>query len=357
MTLSQINYYHNDKDFDRYFVDSNNLKQGSFVTTVNNVIIASMHYIDNVRQGEAIRYNNAGLWINRSVYVDGVVVYQHTRKINALNLVFYEETIDHSTGSGTTIQLSVNTKIITDISKVGSDEFRDIKEYFLSGELCKQTKTKNGVPHGPVLSYYNSGQLQHLMEFVDGVMHGEVIAYHSNGEINQKHYYLNGKKHSVGETFNSNGEPLMVATFLDGQLHGTRTVYYGERAGQIGSTTEYKNGYKHGVSIKYTRGGKLRQRTYYKEGKRHGRSVTFSTSGKIETILCYKDGQRCGEAKFYAQSGRLKAHYIYTSNDEWELARSFMKRLGIPYNHLKNPTDEEKVMIAMELGDVILLCE
>lgn len=69
--------------------------------------------------------------------------------------------------------------------------------------------------------------------------------------------------------------------------------------------SNWKNGYRHGLSRFYHENGELRVKGSYKDGKRDGPVELYYPKGQLKRKETYKDGNRHGPFERYLKNGKL----------------------------------------------------
>jgi uncharacterized protein len=222
------------------------------------------------------------------------------------------------------------------------------ESYYLNGNLKERGDYKNRKKEGPWETFNKNGELKTRETFFNGNLTGKenykdgkksgleilIYGYRNNPsrlpEPPQYDFltygyggksstnYKNGLKHGLYEFFSSDGTLLTSGNYKDDQKEGLWECIDEQSLGveKGKSSTNYKNGSKHGldsffkdgilsVSCNYQNGhliyreffysgGELKERTNYKNGLKHGLYELFSSDGTLLTSGNYKDDQKEG---------------------------------------------------------------
>lgn len=92
------------------------------------------------------------------------------------------------------------------------------------------------------------------------------------------------------------------------QVHGTRVTYF--RDGEtVSSKLSFRNGLKHGPSVKYYKNGQEFEYSSYVDGERHGPHRKYYKSGELLAEYDYENGHALPGLKEYEPDGTLVSGY------------------------------------------------
>ena len=94
-----------------------------------------------------------------------------------------------------------------------------VKEYYESGELKAEYKTKNGVRHGKCCYYYQNGNKEKTVCYINGKENGLYQEFYPNGKLKMEAYYKKGKQDGLLKVYFENGQLKIVNEFSSGKNH------------------------------------------------------------------------------------------------------------------------------------------
>ena len=83
-----------------------------------------------------------------------------------------------------------------------------------------------------------------------------------------------------------------------------------DNEGNVVLRSNYKDGYKNGLTIEYKK-GKVLRRTYYKKGLKNGEEKEFFENNVISNFATYNDGELSGRVESYDKNGDLIGRFRY----------------------------------------------
>ena len=151
------------------------------------------------------------------------------------------------------------------------------KEYYPSGQICKEYYIENGVPNGIVKSYSEKGFLVSQQNVVYGIPNGIQKFFYENGQVRYENNFEDGKPQGISKEYYEDGT-LKINSFLNGEpweLTGNTDMYY--ENGLVKTKSTFFKG-KITVQVNYDRKGRIvsefkdgQSTSYWYEenGKRH----------------------------------------------------------------------------------------
>ncbi len=115
--------------------------------------------------------------------------------------------------------------------------------------------------------YFTGGQLR--SEFImddDSGHNGLLKQYGYDGKLTSTTEIRNGVKHGVEILYDSRGRVLRKTPYYKNRRHGVVVVYYPN--GEPLATISYVKGVKHGKAVKYNKNGSIFEKAMFKNGKR-----------------------------------------------------------------------------------------
>lgn len=228
-------------------------------------------------------------------------------------------------------------------------------EYFNNGKVKNELNYKEGKAEGCYKEYYINGNLSQTGAYKNDEKDGYWLEYNINNTLVSSNYYKNGKqigeqkyytaKNSIDRieyvdqnellyktvyfdtlnkpnyTFEYNTDVHQKATKLQ---NGTIRLYYKMNNNVIYDTLKrffpngkleefviYKNGLKHGESIKYDIFGKVKEVSKYENNKLEGEHIIYHNNGKVKRASTYENGKMNGVVKYYHENGQLQRESIF----------------------------------------------
>ncbi|AUS02952.1 MORN variant protein [Vibrio phage 2.275.O._10N.286.54.E11] len=351
----------------QFYKDENDVKQGQYSVwdATQTTVLEIGNYLNGEYYGEVITFNTSGKLTTVTRYDDnGEVVtkkeYRHNPWGGQLEKTLFIDNIAKTEIISKYHRGELSTK--TTITKKGNNSYEEDIGYYYNNNNNNIRSTLyrvNGKLHGHSQSWHENGIIACSTHYVDGNTHGLKESFHNDGSLSSRTLYVHGKPHGRSEVYDETGIPLHNGEYSNGKKIGTWTDYFAH-SGKIRKESHYDdNGHLTGTQTTYYSNGNVCSVKNFQSGNMHGITRVWGYTGKIEKIECYIENRLYGEQKIFAQthSGKLRAHYMYLEDGEKVLARKFMQDLGIPYQNLQSPSEEEKVMITLALGGGVLFCD
>lgn len=241
-----------------------------------------------------------------------------------------------------------------------------ITSYHPNGQVKQSLDAYNNRAFGKYLEWHPNGVLKIESTVIGGVadlntqaeeswlFDGINKAYDDEGHLIAEIAYNKGELCDVSKYYHANGNIWKIVPYAKNALHGTEKVFLLD--GSLFQTTEYQNGVKDGISIRYWKKEKIAFKEIYKqgllmEGEYHlanGKKVGQITGGtgfkakfgkeSLEELHEYKTGLQEGVVKVFDEKGFH--HRVYTIQDgekhgqEMEYFPKTLKpKLLITWNH------------------------
>lgn len=208
--------------------------------------------------------------------------------------------------------------------------------YYNKKRPSKLVSIVDGEYHGPTYFFdvlQAKIQLEGVENYIKGKKDGDMISWHSNGKLNFEEKYLNGKLHGKCTKWSSQGALETIENYKDGKKHGLFQFYfqhYGKGKNFIQYEMNYQEGKKHGKFSIFCEKGKQSEESYYKDDKLDGiQTRWFYTKHKSTGILFksgfstteYKNGIKHGYLNNFSNEGRVYKKALYKKGkliDLWE---------------------------------------
>lgn len=159
-----------------------------------------VNYINDLPEGEAIEYNEAGAKL-------AITHFKAGKKI----------------GPAT---------IFTDKGKIAATfEFKDdkrngpSKEYFPNGKLFREVEYINDQKTGEERSYFDNGKLAAIAHYKNGEKHGLYQEWNKEGVLVFEGEFKDGLRHGKLNKYYDDGKPKILQTFIDDRLNGVKKAY------------------------------------------------------------------------------------------------------------------------------------
>ena len=127
-------------------------------------------------------------------------------------------------------------------------------------------------------------------DLLKGLKEGTWVTYHANsGLVATVTGYRNGKKHGLSLKGDETGSITEKMFFINDQLEGQRLVY---NRTHIKEEANYKNGKLEGERKLYYDNGKIQEEGTFKNGKRDGSAKWYDQEGKATIEYTYRNGEK-----------------------------------------------------------------
>ena len=151
--------------------------------------------------------------------------------------------------------------------------------------------------------------------------HGLVIEQYSSGAVRSSTNYKDGERHGKFSYWREDGSLSEVCMYYFDQEHGMHTHYY--RDGSVASYTQKNYGYLHGKTMMFFPDGTTRSSALYKNGVQIGDHTCFYENGVIMSIDTF-DGNKTHRLRFYENGNKhIEGHFIdwrrHGDRIEWDV--------------------------------------
>ena len=146
--------------------------------------------------------------------------------------------------------------------KFDTEKFKEVEEYYLSGNMICRGKTGGGLEK----KYYADGSLNAIFRCVDGKLDGVKKSY-MRGHLNKEVNYKLGKRDGVQKSYyyDSDGLLMMKSFYKDNVQEGEFKYFFIDGALQM--LANYENGQVQGEAIEYYQNGKVKVVELYEKGE------------------------------------------------------------------------------------------
>ena len=170
-------------------LDRNDLRHGIYrVYTVTGIVLAETNYIQDVKNGCEVKWNNNGTLKSVETYVGDIL---HGK------CIYYGE--------------DGNIQEISYVHGVSNGVHRDIME----DGMIKISQTKNGIPHGKWIQFHSNGVIAHVTYY--GRPEYTSTSWFDNGRKQREYTYRHNKPHGYHRQWNINGELELDLRYNNGQ--------------------------------------------------------------------------------------------------------------------------------------------
>lgn len=146
-----------------------------------------------------------------------------------------------------------------------------------------------------------------------GRKQGAWRVFYDNGKVKFEGYFKDNKPIGTFKRYYDDGALFAVQTFFDNSEFSVVKMYY--QTGNIAAEGRYKGKEKDSIWKYYSYYDKtLRLEENYKNGKRHGASIKYYPNGRPAEILMYSNDLKNGSWKQFFQNGTLKLDAVYKND-------------------------------------------
>ena len=196
--------------------------------------------------------------------------------------------------------------IIFSISSYSQD-VRDVKKYFKSGELKTEGQAIGKKRIGEWKDYYKNSQVSRIYSYTDGKLNKENLYYYEDGvtkskteKVNSQYvcftYYESGKlkteenldKGEFKSFYEDDGSLNVLASKKENEIVGVWKKHF--RNGGVEWLVNYKDGYRDGVYKKFYDNDDLKLQGSNLRDKPHGEEKRYLKGNVLEWKGYYKNG-------------------------------------------------------------------
>ncbi len=179
-----------------------------------------------------------------------------------------------------------------------------------STDTLNQTD-RQGERHGLWIKKYSNGQVQYRGHFNHGEPVGTFKRFYPNG--NRKAVMQHDRSRGVyAQLFDRKGKKRAEGLYVDRKKDSTWRFY--SRNGQLVLSESYRQGQRHGASIKYYPNGDTAQVTNWQKGRKAGPYKQFFPSGRPKMIAQYKNGELHGPFTIFFPNGLKEIEGTYQND-------------------------------------------
>ena len=159
-----------------------------------------VNFVNDLAEGDAIEYNEAGIKIAVTPYKkglkEGVSTILSPKGQVPMTVAFHEDKKE-----GASVQYYPNGQV------------------FVEGPFTQDLK------EGIEKTYYEDGKLAKSIPYKRGQIHGVYKEWNEKGILSFEGEYQEGKRHGMFNKYYDNGKPHLLQTFRDDVLHGVKKTY------------------------------------------------------------------------------------------------------------------------------------
>jgi antitoxin component YwqK of YwqJK toxin-antitoxin module len=157
-------------------------------------------YVNDVPEGEAFEYSEAGVKLATTPYVKGMK--------EGVIKVFYPKG-----GTRATAEFHADKQHGPSL------------QYYPSGKVFVEAHFADDLKEGEEKTYYENGKLAKSIPYKQGQIHGTYKEWTDQGMLTFEGEYKEGKRHGKFNKFYESGKPWLLQTFLNDELHGVKKSY------------------------------------------------------------------------------------------------------------------------------------
>jgi antitoxin component YwqK of YwqJK toxin-antitoxin module len=182
------------------------------------------------------------------------------------------------------------------------------------GKLIYKGFFKNNQPVGKMQRFYANGQKQADLNYIEGSGYTYARLYYMNGKLVATGKYVDMKKDSIWNYFSYYSSSLSyMETYKEGQKHGKSVKYYPE--GSISEILNWQNDMKHGIWKQFYEDSTLKLSASYIIDKLHDDYERWSPESLYVIKGRYIMGKMDGTWKFYNAEGGLERELVYDDGE------------------------------------------
>ena len=262
-------------------------------------IAATIAYVDDLQDGEDVRYDAKGKVRIIYIWRKGLLVGVKDARRKSLELVKY-----------------LTPEELEGIAKVNElDNPKDVIARAKAWQAEKAEKTERealaagamAIRSGNIETYFkeNPGQVQSRFP-ANGT--GMEVQYHKSGEIRMIVPLLGGQRHGMARSFDETGTLWATVPFVRGSKHGIETRF--ARTGEKTAEYPYRSDQPTGVARTWYPDGS-KQSEYNFEPIGRGTEVQYHRNGEVRLHIGLVDSKRQGLATIYTETGVKWAEVPY----------------------------------------------
>lgn len=202
------------------------------------------------------------------------------------------------------VQRFANNKLLSEFNIINQKETHGIAKTFSyeTGNLSTKTHYYLGEKHGLAEYYNKAGELLFKNEYKFGKKIGEHKTYTKDNKLFKEEYYdADGGKIGTWKTYNINGELEQEQTYKNDSLDGLSINY---KYGKISSSTEFKNGKRHGLLINNKESGEKSSESIFENGDLI-KEMIYYQNGNIFSLQELNKKTELYTTKYFDKHGNL----------------------------------------------------
>ena len=180
-----------------------------------------------------------------------------------------------------------------------------------NGSLRYEGRFHHDKPVGLFKYYYEDGKLRAVNEFDSDGLKAKHKAYSKSGVLVAEGIYFDQKKDSVWCIYSdADGVLLAKETYQDNQLNGLTVIYFPGKQ-QPAEETFFKNGLRHGKSVKFYDNGSIMSVTHFAEDLPDGPFAFYFENGSKQIEGVYRAGMKTGKWISWDDQGNVLSEESY----------------------------------------------
>ncbi len=133
-------------------------------------------------------------------------------------------------------------------------------------------------------------------------------------------YYKNKPFTGTSTSTFPNGNPATSTDYMNGRKHGLFLKWFPDST--VSYQSHYNMGKQHGITKSWWSNGNLRSQSQFKEGLVHGTQTQWYNSGAKFKELNYTNGKEEGMQKAWRENGKIYSNYEARDNRIFGLKRA-----------------------------------
>ena len=156
-----------------------------------------INFVNDVAEGEALEYNEAGIKIATTPYL-------------------------HGAKEGVARIFSPKGQLMMSIEFHGDKRNGPSLQYYPDGKLFVEGSFVDDLKQGEEKTYFENGKLAKSIPYKKGNTDGLYKEWTDQGVLTFEAEFKDGKRHGKFNKFFENGKPYLLQTFADDELHGVK---------------------------------------------------------------------------------------------------------------------------------------
>lgn len=166
------------------------------------------------------------------------------------------------------------------------------------------------IKHGAFQEWHENGVLERELSYISGLKWGREQTYDVNGVRSLSLNWEQGMKQGAEQTWWPGGKILKSENiYVNGLLEGAGRSWYPD--GEIKDSVSYKAGKKNGLAVSwYSQGGRASEEPYL-DNELEGTVIRYSPEGQKTFVCSYTKGSRHGLCKTFYSTGSVESVVEY----------------------------------------------